>query len=277
MHRMFGIAREITILCLVAIVVHVLITRIRNADKPSPQARLTVGSAITVDGYDFGSAARTLVIATSQLCRFSRENREFHERLVKRAVENNIPVLILAPEISESTVYTRSLEGIGAHVLQCNLGRAGLSGTPTILFVDRLSHLSGIWQGRLGSMSQEVVFARVGSDHHIVTGVHGEIISQVEDQDLSTYTAQALLLDVRDRANFSRNHRSHAKNIPVDELIVRAPLELPHDKLIVIDCMSALAGDCQMAKETLAYMKYSQFRLLDQGVNEKFCQIMPVQ
>jgi hypothetical protein len=45
---------------------------------------------------------------------------------------------------------------------------------------------------------------------------------------------QLVLLDVRDRAAFAINHRDGARNIPLDELPVRAQNELALDHTIVI-------------------------------------------
>lgn len=44
-----------------------------------------------------------------------------------------------------------------------------------------------------------------------------------------------VLLDIRERAAFALNHRNGARNIPLDELPVRAQNELPLDHTIVID------------------------------------------
>ena len=43
-----------------------------------------------------------------------------------------------------------------------------------------------------------------------------------------------VLLDIRERAAFALNHRDRARNIPLDELPVRAQNELPLDHAIVI-------------------------------------------
>jgi len=45
---------------------------------------------------------------------------------------------------------------------------------------------------------------------------------------------QVVLLDVRERAAYAIKHRDEARNIPLDELPVRAQNELPPDHTIVI-------------------------------------------
>ncbi len=45
---------------------------------------------------------------------------------------------------------------------------------------------------------------------------------------------QLVLLDIRERAAYAINHRDGARNIPLDELPVRAQNELPLDHSIVI-------------------------------------------
>ena len=44
------------------------------------------------------------------------------------------------------------------------------------------------------------------------------------------------MLDPRDRAAFRLDGRAGAVNIPLDELDVRGPIELPSDRPVVIDC-----------------------------------------
>lgn len=43
-----------------------------------------------------------------------------------------------------------------------------------------------------------------------------------------------MLLDIRERAAYAVAHRDGARNIPLDELRVRAQNELPMDQMIVI-------------------------------------------
>ena len=45
---------------------------------------------------------------------------------------------------------------------------------------------------------------------------------------------QLVLLDIRDRTAYTTNHRDGARNIPLDELPVRAQNELPLDQTIVV-------------------------------------------
>ena len=56
-----------------------------------------------------------------------------------------------------------------------------------------------------------------------------------------------LLLDIRDRAEFAVKHRDGARNIPLDELPVRAENELPSNQTIII------YGDDDPSKTDLAY------------------------
>jgi TonB family protein len=57
-------------------------------------------------------------------------------------------------------------------------------------------------------------------------------------------TSKPFFLDARDRSAFRLGHRDGAINIPVEELVVRGPIELPSDRPIVIDCYD-LEWRCQ--------------------------------
>jgi TonB family protein len=60
-----------------------------------------------------------------------------------------------------------------------------------------------------------------------------------------------LVLDLRERGEFARAHRDDAVNIPRDELVARAGIELDRARPIVIDCSRMETRDCHSAARTL--------------------------
>jgi hypothetical protein len=63
---------------------------------------------------------------------------------------------------------------------------------------------------------------------------------------------RAVVLDVRDRDAFRQDHRAGAVNIPLGELDVRAPIELPASRPIVLDCSRTDAASCAIGGHFLA-------------------------
>ncbi len=60
-------------------------------------------------------------------------------------------------------------------------------------------------------------------------------ITEAEFERKLANKEQLVLLDIRHRAAYAKNHKYAARNIPLDELPVRAQNELPLDHTIVID------------------------------------------
>jgi TonB family protein len=63
--------------------------------------------------------------------------------------------------------------------------------------------------------------------------------------------ARPLILDIGERAAFKRGHQHGAINIPLDEMMVRAPIELRGQKFVVIDCTQEQMDLCRMAAHYL--------------------------
>jgi TonB family protein len=66
----------------------------------------------------------------------------------------------------------------------------------------------------------------------------------------------AVLVDVRGRDSFRRGHQPGALNIPMDELQVRGPIELPTAKTVVVDCGQAEEHLCVFSEHILADQKF---------------------
>jgi TonB family protein len=60
-----------------------------------------------------------------------------------------------------------------------------------------------------------------------------------------------VLIDLRERAEFVRAHRDDAVNIPRDEIVARAGIELDRARPIVIECSRMETRDCHSGARTL--------------------------
>jgi hypothetical protein len=63
------------------------------------------------------------------------------------------------------------------------------------------------------------------------------------------------LLDIRERGDFTRSHRPGAVNIPRDELVARAGIELDRTRPVVIDCSQAETSQCRNVASSLIRTK----------------------
>ena len=70
-----------------------------------------------------------------------------------------------------------------------------------------------------------------------------------------------VLLDIRDRETFAEGHDNGAVNIPLDEMLARAPAELPASRQIVIDCRDAPAA-CGVGAHFLTSSGFTKVSIL---------------
>jgi rhodanese-related sulfurtransferase len=76
----------------------------------------------------------------------------------------------------------------------------------------------------------------------------------------------AMVLDIRERTEFTRDHSASAVNIPKDELPIRSRYELPKTSLVVTDCSNLSNSECDAGMQQLkelgfkaAEMNYGRF------------------
>lgn len=74
-----------------------------------------------------------------------------------------------------------------------------------------------------------------------------------------------VVLDVRERSDFATKHFSRAKNIPVDEIEVRAVNELSPADLIVLFCGCKNDGMSLVAKKILGLQGFTRITFLHDG------------
>jgi rhodanese-related sulfurtransferase len=68
--------------------------------------------------------------------------------------------------------------------------------------------------------------------------------------------SSTVILDPRERDAFRRGHRDGAINIPGDELPVRARIELPLDKAVIVDCSHADEISCIIGATRLSDARF---------------------
>lgn len=89
-----------------------------------------------------------------------------------------------------------------------------------------------MWVGKFSPLEEKVLISKLKLED---TRPPGEW--SIDEANLERKIAnkeQLVLLDVREREVYGVDHRDGAKNIPLDELPVRAQNELPMDQTIVV-------------------------------------------
>jgi hypothetical protein len=83
----------------------------------------------------------------------------FYRILVPKAVNQGIRVVGIFPDdTSEAGKYLYPLGVVIPEIKQSNLGLLGITGTPTILLVNKDGIVDKVWEGKLPPLAEKQVF-----------------------------------------------------------------------------------------------------------------------
>ncbi|MGD0832776.1 MAG: hypothetical protein ABR907_17735 [Terracidiphilus sp.] len=128
----------------------------RHAESIKPASTL-VGQTVTLPGVRFGQQSKTLVLAISTHCHFCRDSEPFYKDLVARSQGRLKIVAVLPESLDESEPYVRQSIAPSIQVVSSRLDLMGVSGTPTLLLIDRSGKVQQAWVGKLDDKGQQQV------------------------------------------------------------------------------------------------------------------------
>lgn len=119
-----------------------------------------VGAEVSLPGIDWKNSDLNLVLALSTGCHFCDESAGFYKRLIPTANSHGVQVLAVLPQpLSEGRTYLDSLGVSAPKVLESPLTVIGVSGTPTLLLLDRKGQIQKAWVGKLTPEGEQQVFS----------------------------------------------------------------------------------------------------------------------
>ena len=194
----------------------------------APDARLFI------NGINWADSERTVLVALSKDCRYCSSSAEFYRRLAAGITsQTNTRLIAVFPERdSEAEAYLRQLEVPIREVRYVSLSSLGIKNVPTLAILDRNGVVTDMWVGKLSPLKESDLLAKLSLEN--TRSPDEWSISEASLERKVANKEQLLLLDIRHRGAFSIKHRDGARNIPLDELPVRAQNELPMDQTIVI-------------------------------------------
>ena len=133
-----------------------------NPISPNPrQPSIAPGIKIVLPTVDWTKSNRTVVLALSTSCHFCAESAPFYQNLAKEK-RADVRILALFPQsLQDSHSYLDKL-GINVDdVVQSPLSAIGVSGTPTLLLLDKDGAVIDSWVGKLSDVVAEEVMSRV--------------------------------------------------------------------------------------------------------------------
>ena len=122
-----------------------------------------VGSKIELAGFDLSGEERTLLLVLQKGCHFCTESGPFYQRLAREAAARGNRVKLLAVLPQDADEGRRYLSDLGVpveRVAQSSLGKLDVTGTPTLIMLDR-GKVSDVWVGKLPDEREAEVLSKL--------------------------------------------------------------------------------------------------------------------
>lgn len=153
------IATNIAILCAFLMVAGLAAKTLREPSPRAPRGPV-IGEKVSLKGVDWSKSGRSLVLALSTGCHFCSESADFYKALVPAAVAKGVHVLAVLPQPApDGRAYLEKLGVPAPEVLQSSLDAVEVSGTPTLLVLDRQGRIQKAWVGKLRQDQEQQVAA----------------------------------------------------------------------------------------------------------------------
>jgi len=133
------------------------------AIAPAPVAAgIPSGTKADFIDIDWAKNSRTLLLVLQSSCSFCTESAPFYQRLARETAQRSDVhlVAVLPQDVAEGAKYLNSLGVPIQDVRQAQLGRLGVTGTPTLILINDKGIVTNSWVGKLsGDREAEVLNA----------------------------------------------------------------------------------------------------------------------
>ena len=133
-----------------AVLVAILFIRNYMHRQADPEHVIATNTKFALKNVEWQASEKNLVFAVSTTCHFCTESAGFYRRLVEECKEQHVRTIAILPQpFAESEAYLKG-EGVTVdEIRQAALPDLEISGTPTLLLLDRSGLVKHVWVGKL--------------------------------------------------------------------------------------------------------------------------------
>ncbi len=157
------------VVILLAIAIGGIYLRDRFSAPRAESDAIKVGDRLPrLEGWDWSAHDRTLVMVLRKGCHFCEDSAPFYQRLAARQQEGSTAAVVAVfPDTPEAVRKVVQTEGLGVHALpEIPLEKLKVSGTPSLLLVDRTGMVLNAWIGMLSPRQElDVIKAMACADN----------------------------------------------------------------------------------------------------------------
>lgn len=200
----------------------------------NPDYRIAANAVLNVNGINWADSDRTVLLALGRDCKYCSDSAAFYRRLAAGIASQTSMRLIavFSQKELEAEAYLKQLEIPIRELRYVSLSSLGIKSVPTLAILDRSGVVTDLWVGKLSPLEEKAVLSKLK-----LPDTRPPEEWSIDEAGLKLKLdnkEQLVLLDIRERSAYAASHRDGARNIPLDELPVRAQNELPQDHTIVI-------------------------------------------
>ena len=218
--------------------------RISFTDHETKAYLANDGKSLVLSNVDLSKSSVTVLLALRTTCRYCEKQTPFYRQLLSQAQAKNVSVIALfQEELPSARDYLRSEQLDIPNVLRVRLRTLGIAETPTLLVVNPQGDILSKWVGVLPPSTESYILDMLGEDEETIrrtaplfaslgpappTMLVGDLKRMVDNREAVT------VLDIDNRQAFAGGHLAAAKNIPSDEILMRALNEVPANNSVVL-------------------------------------------
>ena len=152
-------AVNITVLVVALLLGTILVRNYLFHDPRRSSEILDVGETLPLPSTTSLGSTHTIVLALSTTCHFCAESVPFYRRLVEKARQKSVPVVVAFPQSAAEVAHyleINNLEGVHSEPgIKLKLG-----GTPTLFFLNNKSVVTDVWRGKLPQEIENEVLSK---------------------------------------------------------------------------------------------------------------------
>lgn len=119
---------------------------------------------VSLPDIDWSKANRTILLALSTKCRFCTESAPFYQQILQKKSKDVRVVVVLPQPVEESRKYLDKLGVSVREVKEARLATVGVSGTPTVILIDKNGVVQNLWIGKLSDVDAQGVLEVIGKN-----------------------------------------------------------------------------------------------------------------
>jgi len=133
-----------------AVLVAILFARNYMHRQADPQHVIATNTKFALKNVEWQANEKSLGFAVFTTCHFCTESAGFYRRLVEECKQQHVRTIAVLPQpFAESEAYLKG-EGVTVdEIRQATLPDLEISGTPTLLLLDRSGLVKQVWLGKL--------------------------------------------------------------------------------------------------------------------------------